>query len=291
MEFNLFLQSFESPFLTNFFKFFTFFGSLLFAQIFIATIYIVFNKKYSFIAISSLAISELCTMSLKNIFKIPRPFQKNPQIKKLIEIGGYSFPSGHSTNISAISTSVIEKFFKKWWLYLVFIPLTILVMLSRIYLGVHTIYDCLVGLCIGIVVTLLVSFLLSKLKNFNVLSIVISVISFIVCFIFVKDFLKSTGLAVTVLKYCGSICGFYLGYFLERKFVDFNIEKYAKKERFILTLIQFVLVVPISILLMFFKSNAILWFIRMFIVTIVLTLGSNFVIKIIAKRLNYGKSV
>jgi len=67
VKFNIILQSIESPFVTSFFKFFTFFGSLAFAEIFVCLIYITLSKKNSFVYISSFQTSYL----LKNFSTPP----------------------------------------------------------------------------------------------------------------------------------------------------------------------------------------------------------------------------
>ncbi len=283
MQFNLILQSVESQFLTYFFKFFTFFGSLIFAQIFLCLVYILSNKRKSFIVISSFAAAMISAFAFKNIFKIKRPFERNENIKKLIEVTGYSFPSGHSTCVSATSTALITYKHKKWWMYLILSLLIILVMLSRIYLGVHTIYDCIFGLILGISITLLMSFILSKLKDFKILSLIIASLCFGVAFIFAKDFLTFNSIAIQFLKFCGAGCGFYLGYFLERKFIKFDCEGFSLKTRFRLSVINILIFAPIAVLLLILKSNAILWFVRMFALTMFLTVGLNFISKLIVR--------
>jgi len=190
-----------------------------------------------------------------------------------------------------MSTIVSTKFYKHWWIYLFGVVLSILVMLSRIYLGVHTIWDCLLGLTIGICLTLFVSFLLNKLNNYNILGIIIASICFVVMFVFVSKFLTYNKTAIDVLKFCGAGVGFYLGYFLERKFINFNIEEFSLKQRFILSVIGVIIFVPVAVVLLFFKSIALIWFFRMFALTIILTVLLNFILKVIAKRLNYGKTV
>lgn len=54
-----------------------------------------------------------------------------------------SFPSGHSAAMFSALNFVSEKYFKYW------IPISILVMISRIYLGAHYASDVLAGAFIG----------------------------------------------------------------------------------------------------------------------------------------------
>ncbi len=285
MKFNVILQSLESSALTEFFKFFTFFGSTSCGFIVIALIYLISSKRNSFITISSILLASLTTFALKMLFKIPRPFVQSTEVKKLVDVSGYSFPSGHSTIVSAYSTSSLKKNYKLWWVWAIFVILTMIVVLSRIYLGVHTIYDCIFGIAIGIFVTLAGYFVLSKVKNFDILCIITSIICFGLSFIYTNSFATYNATAITFLKFCGALSGFYLGYFLERKFVNFNLEEYAKKQRIILQAIGIIIFSTFAVAILLFKSVSILWFFRLFLVAMFLTLGVNFILKLIAKKI------
>lgn len=85
---------------------------------------------------------------LKLACRIPRPWVIDSEFTILEEAreaaSGYSFPSGHSQ--SAVGTfGGMAAVTKRKWLQILFIAIAILVPLSRMYLGVHTPYDVLVG--------------------------------------------------------------------------------------------------------------------------------------------------
>ena len=85
---------------------------------------------------------------LKLTFRIPRPWIRDPNFTILEQAreaaAGYSFPSGHTTMAVGTfgSLAVTEK---KKWLLAIFVFLAALVGFSRMYVGVHTPEDVLVG--------------------------------------------------------------------------------------------------------------------------------------------------
>ena len=91
---------------------------------------------------------------LKNIFAIERP-----NINQLIDVGGFGYPSGHSMNavvFFGMCTIMMFRFSQSKPLksaFTVFAVIAILLVgISRIYLGVHTVTDVIGGYLAGIVV-------------------------------------------------------------------------------------------------------------------------------------------
>ena len=85
---------------------------------------------------------------LKLLCRVPRPWVLDPNFTILEQAreaaAGYSFPSGHSQN--AVGTfGAIAATSKNKWVKGICISLCVLVPLSRMYLGVHTPADVLVG--------------------------------------------------------------------------------------------------------------------------------------------------
>lgn len=138
--------------LTVVFKFITFFCSTEF--LLIATIAIMIfskNKKRAFYIALNVLICFLLNQGLKHVFLRPRPEDIN-----LITEGGYSFPSGHSMVSLAFYGLFIYIIFhmrlKKYkrYLYCILLALlTLLIGISRIYLGVHYASDVLAGFAIS----------------------------------------------------------------------------------------------------------------------------------------------
>ena len=85
---------------------------------------------------------------LKLLCRVPRPWVLDPEFTILEQAReaatGYSFPSGHSQ--TAVGTfGCIARTTKKRWVKIVSIVILILVPFSRMYVGVHTPSDVLVG--------------------------------------------------------------------------------------------------------------------------------------------------
>ncbi|MBI9046093.1 MAG: phosphatase PAP2 family protein [Anaerolineaceae bacterium] len=84
----------------------------------------------------------------KIIFHIPRPAWVSPKIKPLVHETTFGFPSGHSTNaagiwgLAAVST-------KQKWIRFTLLIVILMIGISRIYLGVHSITDILSGWMLG----------------------------------------------------------------------------------------------------------------------------------------------
>lgn len=98
-----------------------------------------------------LAVGLIGTMAnhfLKLCFRVPRPWVKDPGFSILEQArgaaSGYSFPSGHSQ--TAVGTfGAIANTGKNKWVKSLCLAACILVPLSRMYIGVHTLSDVLMG--------------------------------------------------------------------------------------------------------------------------------------------------
>lgn len=126
------------------------------------------QKEVSKIIPCNLIFITLLNQTLKTIFQRERPFGHN-----LIEISGFSFPSGHamvSMAFYGILIYIIYHLVKNKTLRNTLIIINILIILligiSRVYLGVHYISDIIVGYSISIIYLLLFTKLLRKFKIF-----------------------------------------------------------------------------------------------------------------------------
>lgn len=111
------------------------------------------DKNIGKIICLNLALSTILNYILKSIIRRPRPTQN-----RLIDISGYSFPSGHSMISFAFYGLLIYLIYKyiknKYIKYFSIIALSLLILcigISRIYLGVHYTTDVLGGYLIGII--------------------------------------------------------------------------------------------------------------------------------------------
>ena len=106
------------------------------------------DKRTGYYVMSVGFVGTIGSQFLKLACRVPRPWVLDPEFTILEEAreaaSGYSFPSGHSQ--SAVGTfGVMAAAIKKKWLRIVFIAIAVLVPLSRMYIGVHTPADVLVG--------------------------------------------------------------------------------------------------------------------------------------------------
>ena len=110
------------------------------------------NKKYGIYILTNLVLASVINSVLKLIFLRERPTDM------LIDIGGYSYPSGHSFVSMAFYGLLIylvtKTNFKKKTKNIMIILLSLLILLigiSRIYLGVHYPSDVLGGFIGGLI--------------------------------------------------------------------------------------------------------------------------------------------
>lgn len=150
-----YIQSLENQYLTVFYKMITIIADTY--QSAIITILLVtflyFKKHYRealFLAIT-MTTCGLAMPLLKNIFS-----RERPNIYRLIEISGYSFPSGHTTSattmyltLAIILLSIMKKL-NKYFVFSIAVLGIVIIGSSRIYLGVHYPTDVMAGICLGI---------------------------------------------------------------------------------------------------------------------------------------------
>ena len=150
-----YIQSLENEYLTVFYKMITIIADTY--QSAIITILLVtflyFKKYYRealFLAIT-MTTCGLAMPLLKNIFS-----RERPNFYRLIEISGYSFPSGHTTSattmyltLAIILLSIMKKL-NKYFVFSIAVLGIVIIGSSRIYLGVHYPTDVMAGICLGI---------------------------------------------------------------------------------------------------------------------------------------------
>jgi len=112
------------------------------------------DKKRGYYILSVCFIGTLINQFLKLMFRIPRPWVKDPDFTIVesarAEATGYSFPSGHTQNVTGYLGG-IARTSKRKVVQIISVVLIILTAFSRMYLGVHTPLDVGVSLVIGAV--------------------------------------------------------------------------------------------------------------------------------------------
>lgn len=153
MSFLYFLEGLRNPILDFLFSVITLCGE---ETVFMAIGMIVFwcvNKHDGYYLLCVGFIGTLLNQFLKMMFRIPRPWVKDPSFT-IVESAreaatGYSFPSGHTqTSVGLFGGLALR--YRQTALRIVSLVLCVLVPLSRLYLGVHTPLDVLVSTAIAL---------------------------------------------------------------------------------------------------------------------------------------------
>lgn len=153
-----FVSGFISDEMTGVMKLFTFIGSgwtITFLAVLIPFLIFVFKKKKHYrlglLLSANIVLGALFNQLLKHLFQRPRP-----DLLRMIEISGYSFPSGHAMNsmiFYGFITYLLVKNGRHWSRYMFAGSMGLMILLigiSRIYLGVHYASDVLAGFLIGL---------------------------------------------------------------------------------------------------------------------------------------------
>lgn len=158
MQFLYFLEKIRNPVLDFFMSAITFVGGeAVFLAIAIVLIWCT-EKRYGYFTLLTCFFGTILNQVLKLTFRIPRPWVKDPDFTIVEsareEATGYSFPSGHTQNVTGTFTSFALAKPRKG--RIIFCSLIIaLVSFSRMYLGVHTPLDVGVSLLLGVLISFL----------------------------------------------------------------------------------------------------------------------------------------
>lgn len=167
IAYKLFVEKLRTPSLNNLMKLIATISNTPATIIFIILLLIfIKNKKVALTIPTNLLIITSINQILKLIFQRPRPVGY-----RLLEIGEYSFPSGHAMTSMALYGLLIYltyKLVKNKNLKVLFITISIFMILiigiSRIYLGVHYCSDVLVGWSLSIIYLIIYINILKKYK-------------------------------------------------------------------------------------------------------------------------------
>ncbi|MDE5563282.1 MAG: phosphatase PAP2 family protein [Clostridiales bacterium] len=188
-------------------------------------LYWVLDKRYAYRFFNVYILGVAITNFLKLGFKRTRPFNAYD----VRSIGDpeptYSFPSGHTESIASISTLLTIKYGQKSKAVpIVCIAATLLVMLSRMYLGQHYLSDVFCGLTVGVFCAIAFNALLSlfgdKEELFIIPNIIVSVI--IISVLAGVGMLNSPS-GADILKGLGAFVAFDIGYFVEKRYVKYDV--------------------------------------------------------------------
>ncbi len=220
-----FLQSFQNGFMDFFFNMISFLGEQYVYIIILGIIYYAYDKKLGEFLSFSLFFSGIFNNTLKVIVNAKRPFQKYPDRVTNLRpetSTGHSFPSGHTQNFTTFLFA--EAFWsKKRIMLIVASVLSVLMALSRMYLGVHFLEDVLVAVILGIATAYLLSKFFNKFDDDK-----LHRVYFVILIVFIP-FLITIGEADLYKSY-GLMFGFTFAMIYEKKYVNFTMNVPLKKK-------------------------------------------------------------
>lgn len=158
MQILYFFESIRCGFLDAFFSVVTLFGEETALLAFGLIIFWCVSKNRGYYLLTVGFVGIVINQTLKMICRVPRPWVKDPNFT-IVESAreaatGYSFPSGHTQSSVGLLGSVARMTTLKA-LRICAIVLAVLVPISRMYLGVHTLADVLVSFVIATALVLL----------------------------------------------------------------------------------------------------------------------------------------
>ncbi len=219
------------------------FGEMITPILFIGFIYWCINKKTGIYILFSMMTGFILNFAIKVTACIYRPWilcsDINPLKEAILYAGGYSFPSGHSTNATTVWGGIASGFWKNPFarFLLILIPI---VMFSRNYVGVHTPQDVIVGFLLGIFSLFIIFKALKweeKGKNRDLFILATTTLATILLVLYSAfksypmDYVNGKVLydpadnIFYLLSRTGGILGLLWGWFFEKRIVNFNIEK------------------------------------------------------------------
>lgn len=157
MEFLHLLQSIRTPFLNSVMELITYLGDEAAFLAIALFVYWCTEKRNGYYLLTVGFLGIALNQCLKITCRIPRPWVRDPSLTVVGNAQeaatGYSFPSGHTQNVTG-TLGVVAATRKRRWPQIVCVVLILLTAFSRMYLGVHTPADVLTSLVVGTVLVL-----------------------------------------------------------------------------------------------------------------------------------------
>jgi undecaprenyl-diphosphatase len=192
------------------------------------------NKTLAYKIATVFFLSGLIVQGAKVTFRIDRPWILDPTFNPvegaITRATGYSFPSGH-TQAGAAFYGTLFAHFKQMYLKIIFLAIVILIAFSRMYLGVHTIYDVLVSIAITFLLIPIVFKLFSgeMQSKKRILTISLFIFIFAVASIVYAFILYSRNIIEyhNMLDYLNAACaaaGLAVGMYIENIHIKFSVK-------------------------------------------------------------------
>ena len=289
MDFLYALQNIRNPVLDVVFNAFTMLGEQYFVIILFCWLAWCKDKEFAHKTGFAFCLGMGINQVLKLIFCVQRPWVLDSRIEPnesaLEDATGYSFPSGHTqSGITVFGCLVLRYRALAFRIFCVFCA--VMIGVSRMYLGVHTPADVLTSFAIGVAVVFVTEWLYNICVKHDVATLVFGgVISIlVVAFALLKPYptYHSPEYAFDCVKIAGAIGGFVVGWFLERRFVNYK----PQGNNVIKTIVGIAVLILLKVLFKkAFEQTYFIMYIQNFVLILWCVFVYPFIIKITKNRL------
>ena len=227
----LFFQNMGSPVWDFFFELITMLGEKNILIAIIAWVFWNIDKKKGFILSYTLLFSLVLNTVLKISFHRPRPFEQIPEIsgKRIHTATGYAFPSGHTQGATTFYIT-IALLVRRFWVYAAAVLLSLLIALSRVYLGVHWPVDVIGALLAGSAVSIGMYYILNTLYDksksrgiFIILSALGAALALLIIIVINSVYFAGELVITDLVKAVSVFIGASLGFILEERITPFSV--------------------------------------------------------------------
>jgi len=216
LEIIKFIQQIANPFWDMFFTIVSILGEEFFLIALLGLIYWCVDKKLGYKVGFLYVLNAPLNFILKAAFNAPRPIGSEG-IRTIYEgtATGSSFPSGHSQLGGGLFYFLFNNS-KQKILKTLFLIISVLIPISRLYLGVHFPIDVVVGFALGVMMVYLSGWIFEKLyENHTVWMLLFAAPPLAYCLITGnQDGFKMTGL----------IIAFVIGLVIEKRYINFSVQ-------------------------------------------------------------------
>lgn len=220
------IAAMRTPFGEKLWQFLTFFGEETFIVVVLCILFWCVNKNLSYKIGATFFLGGLLTQGLKITFQIPRPWVLDPNFKPVgsaIETAtSFSFPSGHTASAGSLFFPMAFSG-RRWWRWLLAL-MPFVVGFSRMYLGVHTLLDVGCALAITVVFAAIVQGVSQTKLWEKPQAVALGLLAFsaaVLIYAFCRQDVTRDMLE-DCIKAAAAGVGFAVGYFVEKKWVNFD---------------------------------------------------------------------
>lgn len=221
-QLNVWLQTIGGPVFDQIFLLLTHLAHPLTISMAAILIYWCYSKQHGVSAALAVTTSVGINSMIKLLLNVPRPYTYDTRIRPLdtLTAPGSSFPSNHAQSIAAFLTAACMSF-RRTWSVVLSVALCLIVALSRLYLGVHTILDVSVGLAVGALWAWLIVWSSQKcIAAGRRVWLLLYPGALLALLVFFRD--------DDLCKMAGISLGFVAGYLLDERFIGFSPSPYIR---------------------------------------------------------------